>query len=514
MSGSLPSLRSRQVRRHFASQSLSEIDLKFRQVCKYGTKCYRQNPEHLAAEAHPADDDYLDCCRSAKVEPEFISVRKLFEWSDVDFSGRVGRNELLEVWQHIQRVGCDVKDLDDAVWAELDEDGNGYVNFSEFAEFTTAHKVSLPLGLDDLTFQHVHSNASGEVALRCGVYDCQCKQFTTKREKCRYGEACYQKSDQHLQRFCHPSDVDWDEAGGSRPRAPALDMCWCGHKKRLHASALTGAAVVPYPSYWHFRAGQESEFTHLIEVPDLKLQLQSLVDATYSDVTTRDRSRHNGGDWSVPTEFILTHTWRNENSKLWRKYMIRKQELRREQKILEEEGSAYKVYTDVKTTDEWTERSATLVDSEIDTLDPKINEWYLFHGTSYSAAKNICAHDFKMRLAGSATGTLYGKGSYLAESITKADEYSREEEGGYTVLLCRVLGGHVKYVDERTPDPEELTRDCTQGPYDCILGDRIKTSKTYREFIIFDNEHVYPEYLLRYKRGDLFKSPSHPENCK
>lgn len=115
-----------------------------------------------------------------------------------------------------------------------------------------------------------------------------------------------------------------------------------------------------------------------------------------------------------------------------------------------------------------------------------------------------------MRLAGSATGTLYGRGSYFAESITKADEYSKEEDGLYTVLLCRVLGGRVKYTADRNPDPDALTRECTQGESDCILGDRIKISGTYREFIVFDTENVYPEYIVKYKRGELFKSKSHP----
>merc|ERR1712045_138493 len=106
-----------------------------------------------------------------------------------------------------------------------------------------------------------------------------------------------------------------------------------------------------------------------------------------------------------------------------------------------------------------------------------------------------------MRLAGSATGTLYGRGTYMAESITKADEYAREERGVFTVLLSRVLGGQVRYNDEKTPDPEELTRDCLEGPYDSILGDRTKCSGTYREFVFFDSENTYPEFILKYVRG-------------
>jgi len=206
----------------------------------------------------------------------------------------------------------------------------------------------------------------------------------------------------------------------------------------------------------------------------------------------------------VPRGFSLCSAARNENSKAWRKYTIHKALLQQEKDLKREAGEAdYPLFNDVRSTAVWSK-----FDSDV--LDENVNEWYLFHGTSASAAINICRSDFKMRLAGSNTGTLYGKGTYLAESITKADEYSREESGEFTVLLCRVLGGNVRYTDERTPNPDELTESVTMGQYDSILGDRVKVSGTYREFIIFDTENVYPEYILKYKRGDLFKSPSHP----
>merc|ERR1719195_2102446 len=64
----------------------------------------------------------------------------------------------------------------------------------------------------------------------------------------------------------------------------------------------------------------------------------------------------------------------------------------------------------------------------IEPVDTDLNEWYLWHGTSIQGAEAICKIDFKQRLAGSATGTLYGKGTYFAESITKADEYAKETD--------------------------------------------------------------------------------------
>lgn len=482
------------------SRSRSSV---FRPVCKYGTSCYRRNPDHIHEEAHPADHDYLDCCRHASVEPVFVSIHKLFEWCDVDRSGRVGQEELRKVWPVLQQLGQDVADLDDALFGQLDEDGNGFVNFSEFAEYTTARKVGLPLGLDDLLGM---TNQASMKGLRCGVYDCSCRDFAARRRQCKYGAECYQKSEEHRQTFAHPSDEDYEACGSQRG---GREMCRCGHKKQLHASALTGAASVEYPKYWqsHDQGGDEAvaEFNDLVAVPDdVFAQLQQLLDATYSDVTTRDRNRHSGS-WMVPRDFKLVTARRNENSKLWRKYTVAKAKMKKEREDLAPDEE-YKIYDDVLTTRTWESFDA-------DALEQDINEWYLFHGTSASAATNICSSDFKMRLAGSATGTLYGRGSYLAESITKADEYAREEDGMFTVLLCRVLGGRVCYCDERTPDPEQLTKNCTEGDYDCVLGDRKKVAGTYREFIIFDNENVYPEYVLQYTRGELFKSASYPSHA-
>jgi len=442
----------------------------------------------------------------------------LFEWIESKDEtsterGRCTRESLQEVWPEIQRLGQNVPTLNDDLWQTLDDDGNGFINFGEFAELTTKYKVGLPLGLDDLL---AHSGASN---LKCGVFDCSCNNFVGRRRRCKYaekaskgdGDECYNKKDDHREAFSHPEDEDWEIHGDK-------EMCRCGHKRKLHASGASGAAAVPYPTYWSQSAtssclpgvvseegdGPGSEAAEFSERPemgeDMLKRLQTLVTDTYSDVTTRDRQRHSGS-WMVPKDFTLVQAWRNENSKLWRKYCVKKAELQQEAKMASE-GKPFEVYDDVRTTKVWSAYG--------DQLDSSINEWYLWHGTSSSAAHNICMSDFKMRLAGSATGTLYGRGSYFAESITKADEYSKEEDGLYTVLLCRVLGGRVKYTADRNPDPDALTRECTQGESDCILGDRIKISGTYREFIVFDTENVYPEYIVKYKRGELFKSKSHP----
>lgn len=50
-----------------------------------------------------------------------------------------------------------------------------------------------------------------------------------------------------------------------------------------------------------------------------------------------------------------------------------------------------------------------------------VEEKLLFHGTMKKHIKAICDSGFDFRLSGSATGTLYGKGSYFAKDA----KYSR-----------------------------------------------------------------------------------------
>ncbi|CAK0860430.1 unnamed protein product [Prorocentrum cordatum] len=64
-----------------------------------------------------------------------------------------------------------------------------------------------------------------------------------------------------------------------------------------------------------------------------------LVDRTYSDVTTRDRCRHNNNDWRVPRDFTLISAVRNENSKLWLKYTFRKAFQQKERELADELGA-------------------------------------------------------------------------------------------------------------------------------------------------------------------------------
>ena len=70
------------------------------------------------------------------------------------------------------------------------------------------------------------------------------------------------------------------------------------------------------------------------------------------------------------------------------------------------------------------------------------SEVYLFHGTKPIAADKITRDNFRVDLAGSSTGTLYGRGIYLGEHCTKADEYAAADANGLrTMLVCTAKFG-------------------------------------------------------------------------
>merc|ERR1712012_1294798 len=152
-----------------------------------------------------------------------------------------------------------------------------------------------------------------------------------------------------------------------------------------------------------------------------------------------------------------------------------------------------------------TSMAGTLKFMESEPLDSGCNEWWLWHGTSLDGAEQICEVHFKQFLAGSATGTLYGPGTYFAECCTKADEYARpaaarEHRGLFTLLLCRVVGGRVWYTDEPEPDVATLSEAVIHGSYDAVLGDREKCRGTFREFVLYGSDQAYPEFIVLYER--------------
>jgi len=255
---------------------------------------------------------------------------------------------------------------------------------------------------------------------------------------------------------------------------------------------LDGA--VPFPEQWaSYGTSSLEEVAEMYALGDDMLAVfQEVVARTYSSTWTRDRRKHNPTAPNVPTGYKVTRAYRSENSRAWRSYSIFRASCRQDRRLLQ----ACK-YDDIKTVLALKDCAPSMASG----LADDCNEWYLWHGTHAAKAGDICSSNFRMSRCGENTGTLYGNGTYFSECITKADEYAKSnDEGEYCVLLCRLLGGNVRYTAEVEPDPTALAKSCMDGEFDSVLGDREKCRGTYREFVFFDSEHIYPEFVVCYKR--------------
>lgn len=230
------------------------------------------------------------------------------------------------------------------------------------------------------------------------------------------------------------------------------------------------------PLYWATRDG-----IHIFPDPNRIGEVQQLMTETWVAHFTRDRHLHCGG--RVPVGCRVANVLRVENHKAYTRYASYKEGLR-----IKRSGpcSEFRVRTTHK----------------INLLDPNINEAYLFHGTSPESAQQIArGGGLRVDLAGSVVGSMFGKGIYLAENASKSDEYAKEGSGVYVglcaVLLCRCAMGEVLTVSE-AGDMQETLR---TGGYDALCGDRLAAVGTFREMVFFNEEAVYPEFIVIYTRS-------------
>lgn len=229
------------------------------------------------------------------------------------------------------------------------------------------------------------------------------------------------------------------------------------------------------PLYWATNHG-----IHIFPDPNRIGEVQNLMTETWMSHYTRDRLLHCGG--RVPVGCRVANVLRVENHKAYARYSSYKDALRMKR------SQPCKRFT-VRTS------------GKINLLDESVNEAYLFHGTNPESAQSICRDFFRMDRAGTSSGTMFGPGIYLAENASKSDEYAKEGSGVYVglcaVLLCRCSMGEVLTVSQ-AGDMQERLRD---GGYNSLCGDRLAAVGTYREMVFFNEEAVYPEFIVIYTRS-------------
>jgi len=271
------------------------------------------------------------------------------------------------------------------------------------------------------------------------------------------------------------------------------------------------------PNYWaHKQQGSKETFDQMSLVPSSEHEpFDDIFKQSYKSIVTRDRSCpkpvaeqrckstaggcpcvKEDGDPGLPKGYVVRRVIRVEDSTLWKQYVDRREEIKG-QRVNQ---LPLQKFDPPLLTDSTVEKYA---DKAFAPLESDYNECYLWHGTYVRAALSIAQNDFNISKAGDNKGTMYGKGVYMAESCTKADEYATDDprgfyEGVYAMVLCRVTMGKWFYTTKRDEDAGDNT---TSGEYDSTLGDRAKSVGTFRELVVYDQRQVYPEYVVMYSRA-------------
>jgi len=213
--------------------------------------------------------------------------------------------------------------------------------------------------------------------------------------------------------------------------------------------------------------------------------IQKIMDETFIAKFTRDRK-----DGDVPSRLVLVGATHVQNEQNWVEYAARRADVAKELAT-----------SPLKDTEKFRPRTFDCQSiNKLPTLDSSMQEAWMWHGTSSAGSDGITNTDFRINLSGSNAGTLYGRGVYLAEACSKSDEYTADEQGNRYLLLCRVTLGRIYYTAEVRPDTKNLEDLCTNGQYHSVLGDREAARGTFREFISYDDDLVYPAYIIRYRR--------------
>ena len=125
------------------------------------------------------------------------------------------------------------------------------------------------------------------------------------------------------------------------------------------------------------------------------------------------------------------------------------------------------------------------------------NEQQLFHGTSVQAIEAITYHSFDRVFAGTAVGTLYGRGCYFAVDAKYSIGYSQpDSDGNRYMCLVRVLTGeYIKGTsDMMQPPPKD-----PNNPHK-LFDSTVNDAQNPKIFVVFKDAQAYPEYLIIFRK--------------
>mmetsp|Transcript_151094 Transcript_151094/g.384027 ORF Transcript_151094/g.384027 Transcript_151094/m.384027 type:complete len:363 (+) Transcript_151094:3-1091(+) len=239
------------------------------------------------------------------------------------------------------------------------------------------------------------------------------------------------------------------------------------------------------PDYWRNRGEG-----HMVPVSQSKdgiaLQLTRALELMLKTSAIHSSCKGRDGTFNISSVKRL-NVWRVENTKLWRRYRNKAEEL----------GTTLRQRKEVPTS--LSPRVSRLDDPTLprclhwwESFDHELNEVYLWHGTTKEKAEAIAMHGMDPRV--SRLSGMFGAGLYFAENSCKSGQYAaKDSNNSHWFFLCRVMLGNPWITGSAMPD---IRRE--PNGYDSVVYKPwlFSTIGHHREFVVYDGNQVYPEYLV------------------
>eukprot|EP00747_Dinoflagellata_sp_TGD_P199241 gnl/TRDRNA2_/TRDRNA2_72436_c1_seq2.p1 gnl/TRDRNA2_/TRDRNA2_72436_c1~~gnl/TRDRNA2_/TRDRNA2_72436_c1_seq2.p1 ORF type:complete len:293 (-),score=38.92 gnl/TRDRNA2_/TRDRNA2_72436_c1_seq2:82-960(-) len=279
-------------------------------------------------------------------------------------------------------------------------------------------------------------------------------------------------------------------------------------KPRPKVSVEIPAQEGRMPSYSKNKLASAS-FSEQVEVTSVEESvLQKIMDVKFKGVNTSDLKGE------MPTRLVLKGVRRIESSDMWHNVVQGRAFIKGKRphactRVSKCCGGDAKTSSALHQALSQPRMSGSELGHLAESMQGSVNEVLLWHGTTSEGAKGITKTGFDLKRVGTGTAhglAMYGKGCYYAECSSKADEYAREspegtDDGLCYLLLCRVVLGEALQMTAGGEGSHPFIRGIIDaGIYDSVVGSREASVGTYNEYIVYQDDQVYPEYCITCKR--------------
>mmetsp|Transcript_82430 Transcript_82430/g.229709 ORF Transcript_82430/g.229709 Transcript_82430/m.229709 type:complete len:486 (+) Transcript_82430:663-2120(+) len=314
------------------------------------------------------------------------------------------------------------------------------------------------------------------------------EELSALQERAQAESQAREKAQQDLRLHRAGADVAVARAEAAVSKAKLEQATLLSRLQRAEAEAEAAVAraahEVPacFPPYWLLE--------HEDGIPFRKHSTRFMKPIVENVLKASSRHHSGQGDCSRMAQARVVSVERVENPSLWRRFQQCKQH------ILDEHARH-------KTRISRLEPPLPPALADLDpsgTLDPLVNEKFLFHGTTTENAEMIARQGFDERVAGKG---LYGSGIYFAHEACKSSQYGGRGIGAITVFVIgRVVLGDPHYTktamaSQKRPPERDPT---THRLYDSVVasgGIANSGSQVHSEYVVYDRLQAYPEFIAR-----------------